>query len=84
METGVGGMVMGEAPLVNIGAMARIVHELVTGGPACWRDCAGLRHRAVSDGLGIHECAALEELRRHLCQGTAALTEAAAIRLGNW
>lgn len=54
---------------VSVTAMARIVRDLVTGGP---HDGAWLRAQATAAGLGAHETEALEALRlRLLAQGVA-------------
>lgn len=61
------------APLIDIAAMAAIVHELVDGGLSRVGDASWLRDRVAAAGLGPVECAALEALRGRLHIGGDAL-----------
>jgi len=67
---------------VDLAAMARIVQDLLAGGEERLHDGRWLHARTAADGLGTHASAALETLRRRLCERGAALIDATAIQ--NW
>jgi hypothetical protein len=59
--------------LLDVAAMAAIVHDLLAGGLSLLQDAQWLRERAEAAGLGLPEYEALEALRARLLQGGTTL-----------